>query len=279
MATITVSPLSEHVGADIHGAAFARGLTKDEFAAILTAFHRHSVIRLRNTGATDGDVVVFSARFGRNKIHDLRDFLDAAHPELMRISNIEEHGKPIGLKDSAVLWHSDMAYRADPNPISVLVAKEITSWGGGTRFASMRAAYDTLPDDMKAKLEPLQAVHSIRNYAYKPGEGMPVDMQEKYPEVLHPVVVTHPVTGCKALYVSEGTTMRIDGLSEAESRETLDFLLAHAVRPEFIWTQDWQVGDIVVWDNRTVIHQQTPYDPNERRLLKRTTVIEAHPGV
>lgn len=279
MATITVNPLSEHVGADIHGITLANGLTEDEFAAILTAFHRHGVIRLRNTGATDADVVAFSARFGQNKIHDLRSYLDTSHPELMRISNIEKNGKPIGLKDSAVLWHSDMAYREDPNPISVLVAEEITSWGGGTRFASMAAAYDALPQDMKTKLEGLQAVHSIRNYAYKPGEGMPVDMQEKYPEVLHPVVVTHPATGRKALYVSEGTTMRIDGLGEAESREALDFLLAHAVRPEFIWTQDWQVGDIIVWDNRTVVHQQTPYDPNERRLLKRTTVIEAHPGV
>ena len=139
--------------------------------------------------------------------------------------------------------------------------------------------YAALTDDMKVRLDGLQAVHSIRNYAYKPDEGMPPDMQEKYPEVLHPVVVTHPITGRKALYVSEGTTVRIDGMDETESRETLDLLLEHAVRLEFIWTQDWQAGDIIVWDNRVVVHQQTPYDPAERRLLKRTTVMEAHPGV
>jgi len=279
MANITVTPLSAHIGADVGGVDFGAPLTDEDFAIVLDAFHRHSVIRLRGTGATDTDVVEFSAWFGRNKIHDLRDYLDERHPELMRISNIEENGKPIGLKDSAVLWHSDMAYREDPNPISVLVAEEITSWGGGTRFASMRAAYDALPNPMKARLEGLQAVHSIRNYAYKPDEGMPPDMQDKYPEVRHPVVVAHPATGRPALYVSEGTTVRIDGMGEAESRETLDCLLEHAARPEFTWTQDWAAGDIVVWDNRVVVHQQTPYDPNERRLLKRTTVIEAHPGV
>ena len=104
-------------------------------------------------------------------------------------------------------------------------------------------------------------------------------MQDEYPEVLHPVVVTHPVTGRKALYVSEGTTVRIDGMDKTESRETLDNLLKHAVQQRFVWTQDWQVGDIIIWDNRVVVHQQTPYDSGERRLLKRTTVMTAHQGV
>ena len=279
MGNITVTALSEHVGADVIGVDLRKPLSDAEFAIILDAFHRYSVVRLRETGAHDADVVALSARFGRNKIHDLFDYLDGAHPELMRVSNIEENGNPIGLKDSAVLWHSDMAYRADPNPISVLVAEEITSWGGGTRFASMRAAYDALPNDIKVRLDELWAVHSIRNYAYKPGEGMPSNMQDEYPEVLHPVVVTHPVTGRKALYVSEGTTVRIDGMDKTESRETLDNLLKHAVQQRFVWTQDWQVGDIIIWDNRVVVHQQTPYDSGERRLLKRTTVMTAHQGI
>lgn len=248
-------------------------------AEILAAFHRYGVIRLRGRKYDDGDVVRFSARFGNNKVHDLKDYLDPLHPELMLISNIVENGRLIGLKDSAILWHSDMSYTKSPNPISVLCAHEIPSWGGGTRFASMYAALETVPADLRRRLQPLEAVHSIRNYRYRPGEGMPADIQEAYPEVRHPVVVVHPATGRRALYVSEGTTLRIEGMDEAESRQTLDFLFAHSVKADFTWTQDWQVGDIVVWDNRCVIHQQTPYDPNERRLLKRTTVSSVHAGI
>jgi taurine dioxygenase len=246
-------------------------LSAADFAVVLAAFHRHSVIRLRDTHADDAAVVELSARFGQNKIHDLKDYLDEDHPELMRISNIVENGREIGLKDSAIKWHSDMAYRADPNPISVLVARELPSWGGGTRFATMRAAYESLPEADRDALRSKTATHSIRQYAYDSGEGMSSEMQAKYPDVRHPLVVTHPVTGRSALYVSEGTTV--------ESQETLDFLLAFSVRPEFVWTQHWRLGDIVVWDNRCVVHQQTPYDPAERRLLKRTTVIVPREGV
>lgn len=279
MGRIQVLPLSEHVGADVSGVDLTTLLDGEIFGAVLDAFHKYGVIRLRGARHSDPDVIRLSARFGRHKIHDLKDYLDKDNPELMLISNIVENGRLIGLKDSAIRWHSDMSYTEKPNPISVLCAYEIPSWGGGTRFSSMYAAFETLPADLQRRLEPLQGVHSIQNYNYRPDQGMSQDMQTKYPEVRHPVVWVHPVTGRKALYVSEGTTLRIEGMDEDESGRTLEFLYAHSVKPEFTWTQEWQVGDILIWDNRCVIHQQTPYDPNERRLLKRTTVIEAHPGV
>lgn len=279
MVEVKVTPLSEHVGADVSGVDLSQPLSDRDMATVVAALHEHGVIRLRGRRYDDGDVVRFSARFGHNKVHDLKDYLDKRHPELMLISNIEENGKPIGLKDLAILWHSDMSYTSNPNPISVLVAHEIPSWGGGTRFAGMAAAFAALPGDLQHRLRPALGVHSIRNYHYKPGQGMPDDMQAKYPEVRHPVVLVHPATGREALYVSEGTSLRIEGMQGDESRQILDFLFAHSVRPEFTWTQEWQVGDVVVWDNRSVIHQQTPYDPQQRRLLKRTTVSAVHPGI
>lgn len=283
MPKITVVPLSEHVAADIRGVDLSRPLDDAVFAAILEAFHAHAVIRIRPDADADAiddaDVVALSRRFGTLKIHALADYLDKLHPELMLVSNIMANGKPIGLKDAAVLWHSDMSYTEKPNPISVLVAHEVCRQGGGTQFTSMYAAWETLRPELKRGLDGRVAWHSIENYGYGDNQGMPAEKRALFPEVCHPVVVTHPVTGRKALYVSEGTTLRIDGLPAAESRAALAELFAHSVRPEFTWSQHWRVGDVVVWDNRCVMHRQLPYDPAERRLMKRTTVIEAHPGV
>jgi len=277
---LTVIPLSKYLGAEIQGLDTSRPPSDEEFAQILDAFHEHSVIRIRaGRGVPDQYVVDLSARFGHNKIHELKDFLDKQHPELLLVGNIMENGKAIGLKDGAIKWHADMTYTDQPNPISVLVGHEVCKVGGGTQFTSMYAAWDTLPQKIKDRIVNLTATHSIENYKYKSDEGMPTDQRLRFPPVHHPAVLTHPVTGRKALYVSEGTAMELDGIPEAESRELLDFLFEHSVRPEFTWLHEWQVGDIVVWDNRCTMHRQTPYDPAERRLMKRTTIVTARPGV
>jgi taurine dioxygenase len=276
---ISIQPLGERLGVQIDGLDLTHPMNDASFAQVLDAFHRYLVIRIRTGGVPDECVVAFSARFGHNKIHDLADYLDKRCPELLIVSNIMQDGQPIGLKDSAIKWHSDMAYTRQPNPISVLVAHEVCRTGGGTEFTSMYAAWDALPCDVQQRIDGLTAVHSITRYQYRANEGMSADQQAKFPPVRHPVVLTHPAAGRKALYVSEGTTVAIDGLSEPESRELSEFLFAHSVQPQFTWLQQWQVGDIVMWDNRCTMHRQTPHDPSERRLMKRTTVIETHAGV
>jgi taurine dioxygenase len=277
---LKVTKLGKYLGAEISGLDTSRPPTDDEFQQILAAFHEHSVIRIRaGQGLPDKYVVELSARFGFNKIHELKEFLDKDHPELLLVTNVMKDGKPIGLKDSAIKWHADMTYTKQPNPISVLVGHEVCKVGGGTQFTSMYAAWEMLPQDIKDRIETLTATHSIANYKYKDGQGMTAEDQVKFPPVNHPAVLTHPATGRKALYVSEGTTLFLDGLPEQESRELLDFLFAHSVKEEFTWLQMWQVGDIVIWDNRCTMHRQTPYDPNERRLMKRTTIVTARPGV
>jgi taurine dioxygenase len=280
MTQLTVIPLGKYLGAEIQGLDTSRPPSDAEFEQILDAFHEHSVIRIRaGEGLPDKYVVDLSARFGHNKIHELKDFLDKQNPELLLVGNIMENGKPIGLKDGAIKWHADMTYTSQPNPISVLVGHEVCKQGGGTQFTSMYAAYETLPQKIKDRIDNLTATHSIINYKYKAGEGMTPEDQLKFPPVHHPAVLTHPVTGRKALYVSEGTAITLDGIPEAESRELLDYLFEHSVRDEFTWAHEWRVGDIVIWDNRCTMHRQMAYDPSERRLMKRTTIVTARPGV
>lgn len=278
--SLKITKLGKHLGAEVAGLDTSRPPTDEEFRQIRDAFHEHLVLRIRaGKDLPDRYVVELSARFGFNKIHELRDYLDKQHPELLLVGNVEENGKPIGLKDGAIKWHADMTYTDQPNPISVLVGHEVCKVGGGTQFTSMYAAYETLPQNIKDRIDPLTATHSITNYKYKDDEGMPTDQRLRFPPVHHPAVLTHPVTGRKALYVSEGTAVEFDGMPEQESRALLDYLFEHSVREEFTWLHEWQVGDIVIWDNRCTMHRQTPYDPSERRLMKRTTIVTAKPGV
>jgi taurine dioxygenase len=278
MPEIRVAPFSKHLGADISGADLTKPLDDAAMKAIVGALHDYGVIRLRGPFMPDINLVNFAQRFGTSK-YSLSEFVDKCHPELVIVSNIEINGKTIGLKDAARKWHSDLSYMKSPNPISILYAHEVCKQGGGTQFVSMVRAWETLPKDMQDRLDGLEAVHSIENYGFTGKDGMPAEQRKNYPEVTHPVVVVHPITKRKALYVSEGTAIRILGVSEAESRELLDFLFEHSVRDEVVWTQTWQVGDILVWDNRCTMHKQTDYDPTERRLMKRATVMELFPGI
>jgi taurine dioxygenase len=277
--SITIKPLGQHVGAEIQGVDLDRPIDDKTFAKIVRAFHAHSVIRFRNGPVRDESVVALSACFGRNKINDATKFPDKKNPELMLVSNIVENGRPIGLQDGTTKWHADLTFTQIPPPISVLVAHEVCKVDGGTWFASTTAAWNALRPEIQRRLENLTAVHSFETYAAMSAAGKSNNPGGKIPAVVHPVVLTHPVTGLKGLYVSEGTTVRINGIPEKESRELLEFLLAHLVRPEFVWLQEWKVGDIIVWDNRVTQHRSAPYAPSERRLLKRTTVVEAHPGI
>lgn len=278
MPKLKVVPLGNHVGADIEGLDLFEPLDDRTHQDLVDALHAHGVIRIRGRFAPDLSVVNLAKRFGTSK-YSVSDFVDKCYPELVIVSNIEINGKTIGLKDAARKWHSDLSYVANPNPISILYAHEVCRAGGGTQFASMYAAYDTLPEDLRGRLDGLNAVHSIENYGFTGKDGMPPEQRKKFPDVTHPVVVTHPVTKRKALYVSEGTTTRILGMPEEESRKVLDFLFAHSVRPEFTWTQQWKIGDLLIWDNRCTMHKQMPYDPSERRLMKRATVMEVFPGI
>jgi taurine dioxygenase len=275
---IEIRPLSDALGAEVLGLDLFRPLPQEEFERIRQAHLDHHVLVFREQRITPAQQVDFSRRFGPLQVHVLRDFQLEGHPEVLVVSNIRENGKPIGLGDAGVFWHSDLSYKDKPSLGSMLHAKELPSEGGDTLFANQHAAYDALPRALKELVDPLFAEHTyVARYeelrARNPWRPRltPRQLEEVAP-VVHPVVRTHPETGRKALFVSEHFTTRIVGLPEDESRAVLDELFVHSVRPEFIYRHRWQPHDMVFWDNRSVVHLAAGTPDHLRRKLYRTTI-------
>ncbi|WP_020652984.1 TauD/TfdA dioxygenase family protein [Massilia niastensis] len=266
------------LGAEVLGLDLSRPLSDDDFQRLHRAHLDHHVLVFRDQKITPAEQVAFSRRFGELQIHVLRLFQLAGHPEVLVISNIRENGEPIGLGDAGHYWHSDLSYKETPSLGSMLHAQELPAEGGDTLFANQHTAWDTLPGELKREVEGLQAEHSyLARYEElaQRNPWRPKLSQAQIDEVVpvrHPVVRTHPETGRKALFVSEHFTTRILGVSEQRSRELLDLLFAHSVRPEFVYRHQWQPHDMVFWDNRSLQHLAAGCPDQLRRKLYRTTI-------
>lgn len=275
------------MGQVIEGVDLAADLDAAKFRRIEDAFNASGVLVFRGQQLTPEKQIAFSRRFGELAIHVVDTHLLGGHPEIFKISNILENGKRVGA--SAEYWHSDLTYLAEPARCSLLYAIEIPVDNAGnalgdTCFASTEAAYAALGDAMKERLQGLKAVHRFGD-AYKrqqvrreaAGDAL-TDMPDaavrsKTPDVVHPVVRTHPCTGRKCLYVNPGFTVSVVGLEEDESRKMLGELFEHCLQTRFQYRHSWRVGDLVMWDNCSTIHTGTAdYGPQHRRLLYRTTV-------
>ncbi|HEX8592716.1 MAG TPA: TauD/TfdA family dioxygenase [Pseudomonas sp.] len=273
-----VRPFAEKVGAEIVGLDVSRPLNDADFARVHQAHLDYHVVVFRDQQITPQQQIDFSRRFGVLQIHVLKQFLLANHPEILIVSNIVEDGQPIGLGDAGKYWHSDLSYKELPSLGSMLHAQELPSEGGDTLFADMHLAWDTLPKHLRDAVEGRSAVH---NYTARYSEGhnaaswrpaLTPEQLAQVVEVTHPIVRTHPENGRKALFVSEGFTTRIVGLPEDESRDLLNELYAHSVRPEHVYRHQWQPHDLVFWDNRSLIHLAAGTPPHLRRKLFRTTI-------
>lgn len=195
-----------------------------------------------------------------------------------------KNGKPIGIKDAGNYWHTDLSYTKTPSRGSILYAIEVPHDENGTalgdtEFASTAAAYDALPEAMKTKLAGLRATHRFwdRYIATRKAAGSDVvvtdERRASTPDVVQPVIRTHPLTGRKSIYVNEGFTIGIVGMPEAESRALLKDLFALCERPEFRYRHKWRVGDVVLWDNCTTVHRlHVDFALPQRRLMQRTTL-------
>ena len=273
LATAPGNFVGEVVGLDL-----SQPLNAGDFTRIHRAHLNHPVLVFRDQHITPQQHVDFSRRFGPLQIHVLRNFQLAGHPEILVVSNIRENGKPIGLGDAGHFWHSDLSYKAVPSLGSLLHAQELPNEGGDTLFADQYAAYERLPEDLKARLHGLRAEHSyLAKYEELRAKSpwRPALTQAQKDEVapaIHPVVRTHPETGRKALFVSEHFTTRIVGLPEAESRQLLEQLFAASVDASLVYRHHWQPHDLVFWDNRAVQHLASGTPDSERRKLYRTTV-------
>ena len=273
-----IRPLDGAMGAEIVGIDLSRELDAADFSRVHQAHLDHHLLVFRDQRITPQQHIDFSRRFGRLMIHVLHQFHLPGHPEILVVSNIVEDGKPVGLGDAGKYWHSDISYKELPSLGSLLHAQELPAQGGDTLFANMHRAYDTLPAALRDAIDGRRAVHSYQaqdGQLQKEGAWRPnlsAQQVAQVQEVVHPVVRTHPESGRRALFVSEGFTTRIEGLPEDESRQILDELFAHSVRPEHLYRHQWQAHDLVFWDNRSLIHLAAGTPDHLRRKLYRTTI-------
>ncbi|WP_241291104.1 TauD/TfdA dioxygenase family protein [Burkholderia stabilis] len=273
-----IVPFDAPLGAEVIGLDLSQPLDADGFARIHRAHLDHHVLVFRDQRITPDEHIAFSRRFGPLQIHVLHQFALAGHPEVLIVSNIVEHGKPIGLGDAGHFWHSDLSYKEKPSLGSLLHAQELPAEGGDTLFANMHLAWDTLPARLRRAIEGRRAEHTyLARYAelqarspWRP--NLSPEQIAQVEAVVHPIVRTHPETGRKALFVSEHFTTRIVGLPEDESRVLLDELFAHSVRAEHLYRHRWREHDLVFWDNRSLMHLAAGTPDHLRRKLYRTTI-------
>ena len=269
---VTARPLSATLGAEIGGVDLSRPLDDRTFAEVRKAFHRHLVIVMRDQRIEPEHLVAFTERFGRAEPHPLgsRRGLDD-HPHVMVLENVP--GRPGPRND---FWHSDISFGERPPLASILYAIEVTEGRADTMFCNMYEAYEGLSDGLKTMLDGMTAEHSAVKLVEETPNRLSVD--EAPPAVTHPAARTHPDTGRKALYVNPHYTSNFTGWTPEESRPLLDMLAARATRPENVFRHHWRAGDVLMWDNRCVMHYAVrDYDDTMPRLMYRTTAAGDRP--
>ena len=281
---IAVVPLTRLIGADVLNVDLSQPLSDAEFAALFDAWMAHLVLRFRGQTLTKDQLLDFSRRFGeldKAPINTKGEPWIPGYDYLTVMSNITVDGTPVGsLGYGEAVWHTDMSYNDITPSAALLYATEVTRTGGETGFLNMYHAYDTLPADLREAIEGRQIKHDAsRNSAGELRKGYrDVTDPREAPGALHPIVVRHPVTGRRALYLGRRPLSCIVGLALEESERLLDRLWAHATREDLAWFQKWSVGDLVMWDNRCAMHKRTAFDPAERRYMIRAQVKGSRPA-
>jgi taurine dioxygenase len=275
LAPLTTRPLSPALGAEIMGVDASAPIGADMAAKLQDIWHQSLVILLRGQKLSMEDQVAFAECFGPPaRIHTPGHM--GGHPAVMLISNVRENGKLIGaLPDGEMHFHTDQCHQERPAKASMLYAIEIPSVGGNTLFANAYMAYETLPAEVKRRIEGRRAINAYDydNAAMKRGTRLAAGV----PHCAHPVVRTHPATGRKALYVNRLMTIAIEGMPAAESDELLAFLFDHQEQRQFVYEHVWRVGDLLMWDNRCTLHARTDFSAAERRLMRRVTILGEKP--
>lgn len=277
------------LGAEVIGIDLGQPLADADFERVVDAFHERSLLVLRDQKISPEQHIAFSKRLGDLQVHIQSTYHLPAHPEIYSISNVvDADGKPIGLADAGKVWHTDLSYMKEPSRCSLLYAHEVPHDDNGialgdTLFTSTIRAYAALPAATKERLTGLRAVHSYMqvfdkiNAIKRSGVANLVpltdEQKKKVPEVTHPIVITHPYTRKKILFVNEGITVRIADLPAAEGDALLQTLVDHAHKAEFIYRHSWRVGDLLMWDNISTQHlAMHDYVLPRRRRMHRTTV-------
>jgi alpha-ketoglutarate-dependent taurine dioxygenase len=280
-----LTPSGKILGATIAGLDLSKPLTQDEFALVVRGLGTYGVICFPRQRLDPEALKAFSARFGTLEVNVIGSFQERGLPEVMTLSNIVEDGKPIGLPDAGQDWHTDMSYSKTIAFANVLYGMRIPHRDGcalgNTEFLSMQAAYDDLPGEIKERLRHATALHDFNKYWEKarrqPGstrKPLSEAQRREKPPVSHPVFLKHPVSGRMILYANPGYTVRINGMTERESDELLDFLFQHQLQPKYRYSHQWSENDVLMWDDLLTLHKAVAdYGPDEYRLIKRCQVM------
>ncbi len=279
--TIAVKRLSHALGAAVTGVDLREPLNDSTMAAIRKAWLEHLVLVFPGQKLTPAQQIAFGRRFGELDDHKAVPFYrHPEHPEIYLITNKPIGGKPSETRDTGRLWHSDHSFTTHPTMATMLYCLEIPPVGGTTMFNNQYLAFETLSPTLRGILEKLEAVHSLAHYSernpYMKNRNAEqiAQMNKISPPVAQPMVRVHPETGRKALYISEGQTPCIVGMTPEESRGLLQYLFDHSVRPEFTYRHVWQVGDLLMWDNRCTMHLAlADYSHDQTRHMHRLTVL------
>jgi taurine dioxygenase len=293
-ASIETLPMRAPLGAEVR-CGDVRTLSDSAIAVVREAWLDHLVVLFRGQSLTDADLVAFGRRFGAFQYSNplpsplahaglaKQGGKDERHPEITVVSNIVEGGVAIGgFGDAELVWHTDMSsFDAPPNQ-TILYAVEVPASGGSTGFANMYAAYETLSAALKKRVRGMMLKHDatidaagyIRSQ-YAATKDM--DLRAS-PGAVHPLVCTHPETGSDYLYLGRRSRAYLQGLPLEESEALLDTLWAHATQPALTWRHQWRDGDMLMWDNRCVMHHREPFDATARRLLHRVVIKETRPA-
>jgi putative 2-oxoglutarate oxygenase len=256
----------EVTGIDLHRPDVA------ETAAVKSAWLAHKVLVFPDQQLDEDDLVAFAARLGDVEIH-LRQTRTSGRREVMLVSNKQENGEPVGrLGNQELNWHMDQIFMAEPTAGTLLYAVEVTPEGGDTWFCDLAAAFAALPPELKAQVTGRRAVHSAATADRRVGIALTDAQRSRAPEVVHPLVRTHPLAREQTLYFSLNHTARIDGMPEAESLALLEALRLHATAPRFVYRHHWRVGDLVLWDNAATMHRRDPFPDHHARLMRRVGV-------
>jgi alpha-ketoglutarate-dependent 2,4-dichlorophenoxyacetate dioxygenase len=283
-----ITPLPPCLGARVEGVELAAPMDDATFRRIFDAFQEHSVLVFHDQRLTDERQMAFSERFG-----PLETTLkatgkeDRLHPNLVDLSNVDpDHDdrlmdwsdRRMVYQSGNQLWHTDSSFKPVPAMASLLSGREVPPSGGETEFVSMRHAWDTLPEATRRRLEGRVVVHSIlySRSTIAPGLFDP-EHERGLPPVRQALVRVNPVNGRRSIYIGSHAWY-VEGMDHGESRRLLDGLLAHATRPEGVYQHRWRQWDLVMWDNRCVLHRGRPWDASQhKRVMRRTTIAGEGP--
>ena len=281
---IDLQPLCPGFGAETHAVNLARPLSDDDFAEIERAFYAAQVLVLRAQSLTPAQFVAFARRLGPPQPHVIDQFHHPADANVLILSNVQRDGRPTGLQDAGSYFHTDYSYLQVPARATTLYSITVPKVGGDTLFANQQAAYDDLPQTMKTRIEPMVGIHHYGNRndaderSRTAASPLSAEQKAKMPLVTHRIARPHPVTGRKALYAVSGSSFGIVGMPDDEARDLLDELARHSTQPKYQYRLAYGVGDVVVWDNASLLHSATLTDPGDARTLWRITMLESAPS-